>query len=178
MGPGTMGCMSDQDPRIVVIGPDGSAMADTNNSSAAGGEDDSPPTGMVSQPDKVMRIGTMIKQLLEEVRAAPLDDRSRVRLRDIHASSIRELADGLSPDLRAELERISLPLSETEIPSDAELRIAQAQLVGWLEGLFHGLQAALMAQQVAARSQLEQMRGRALSGPQEQHGPGPSGPYL
>jgi hypothetical protein len=100
-------------------------------------------------------------------------------LRDIHTSSIRELADGLSPDLRAELERISLPLSETDIPSDAELRIAQAQLVGWLEGLFHGLQAALMAQQMAARSQLEQMRGRALSGPQgDQHGPGPSGPYL
>ena len=134
-------------------------------------------TSQVEQPAKVMRIGTMIKQLLEEVRAAPLDDRSRSRLRDIHASSIRELADGLSPDLRAELERISLPLSETEIPSDAELRIAHAQLVGWLEGLFHGLQAALMAQQMAARSQLEQMRGRALAGPQEQ-GPGPSGPYL
>jgi hypothetical protein len=172
--------MSDQDPRIVVIGPDGSSVADGNNSanSSGGGEEDSPITGMVSQPDKVMRIGTMIKQLLEEVRAAPLDDRSRVRLRDIHASSIRELADGLSPDLRAELERISLPLSEEEIPSDAELRIAQAQLVGWLEGLFHGLQAALMVQQAAAHNQLEQMRGRALAGPQEQHGPGPSGPYL
>ena len=123
---------------------------------------------MVSQPDKVMRIGTMIKQLLEEVRAAPLDDRSRSRLRDIHASSIRELADGLAPELRDELTRISLPLSETEIPSDAELRIAQAQLVGWLEGLFHGLQAALVAQQMAARNQLEQMRGRALPGPMMQ----------
>jgi hypothetical protein len=170
--------MSEQDPRIVVIGPDGSSVSEPNNLPVAESEAESAVTGMVSQPDKVMRIGTMIKQLLEEVRAAPLDDRSRSRLRDIHTSSIRELADGLSPDLRAELERISLPLSETEIPSDAELRIAQAQLVGWLEGLFHGLQAALMAQQMAARSQLEQMRGRALAGPQEQHGPGPSGPYL
>ena len=122
--------------------------------------------GMVSQPDKVMRIGTMIKQLLEEVKAAPLDDASRSRLRDIHASSIRELDDGLAPELRDELDRLTLPFSENEIPSDAELRIAQAQLVGWLEGLFHGIQAALFAQQMAARTQLEQMRGaRSAGGP-------------
>ncbi len=172
--------MTEQDPRIVVIGPDGSSMTPPKDSSdSEGGETRSPIAEMVSQPDKVMRIGTMIKQLLEEVRAAPLDDRSRSRLRDIHTSSIRELADGLAPELREELERISLPLSETEIPSDPELRIAQAQLVGWLEGLFHGLQAALMAQQMAARNQLEQMRGRALPGPGggDPHG-GASGPYL
>jgi hypothetical protein len=130
-----------------------------------------------------MRIGTMIKQLLEEVRAAPLDERSRSRLRDIHASSIRELGDGLAPELRDELARISLPLSEEEIPSDAELRIAQAQLVGWLEGLFHGLQAALVAQQMAARNQLEQMRGRvALPAPgdlgQDPRDRNIGGPYL
>ena len=127
-------------------------------------------TDLVEQPAKVMRIGTMIKQLLEEVRAAPLDDASRNRLRDIHRTSIRELEDGLAPELREELERLTLPFSEDSVPSDAELRIAQAQLVGWLEGLFHGIQTALFAQQMAARAQLEQMRqgGRALPGGQTQ----------
>ncbi len=100
----------------------------------------------------------MIKQLLEEVRAAPLDDASRNRLRDIHRHSIRELEEGLAPELREELERLTLPFTEDAVPSDAELRIAQAQLVGWLEGLFHGIQTALFAQQMAARQQLEQMR--------------------
>ncbi|WP_018603321.1 bacterial proteasome activator family protein [Mycobacterium sp. 155] len=119
-------------------------------------------TDLVEQPAKVMRIGTMIKQLLEEVRAAPLDDASRNRLRDIHRTSISELEDGLAPELREELERLTLPFSEDSIPSDAELRIAQAQLVGWLEGLFHGIQTALFAQQMAARAQLEQMRQGAL----------------
>jgi hypothetical protein len=122
---------------------------------------------MVEQPAKVMRIGTMIKQLLEEVRAAPLDDASRNRLRDIHAASIRELEEGLAPELREELERITLPFTEGETPSDAELRIAQAQLVGWLEGVFHGIQTALFAQQMAARAQLEDMRRKAL--PSGQH---------
>ncbi len=119
-------------------------------------------TDLVEQPAKVMRIGTMIKQLLEEVRAAPLDEASRNRLRDIHATSIRELEDGLAPELREELERLTLPFNEDTAPSDAELRIAQAQLVGWLEGLFHGIQTALFAQQMAARAQLEQMRQGAL----------------
>ena len=123
----------------------------------------------VEQPAKVMRIGTMIKQLLEEVRAAPLDEAGRVRLREIHQSSIRELEEGLAPELRDELSRLSLPFSDDTVPSEAELRIAQAQLVGWLEGLFHGIQTALFAQQMAARAQLEQMRGRALPG---QVGPG------
>ena len=113
---------------------------------------------LVEQPAKVMRIGTMIKQLLEEVRAAPLDEASRSRLKEIHQSSIRELEQGLAPELIEELERLSLPFTQESVPSEAELRIAQAQLVGWLEGLFHGLQTALFAQQMAARAQLEQMR--------------------
>ncbi|HTT51428.1 MAG TPA: bacterial proteasome activator family protein [Streptosporangiaceae bacterium] len=120
-----------------------------------------PVLDMVEQPAKVMRIGSMIRQLLEEVRAAPLDEKSRARLREIHKSSIKELEDGLAPELVSELERLSLPFVEDEVPSEAELRIAQAQLVGWLEGLFHGIQTTLFAQQMAARAQLEQMR-RAL----------------
>src|SRR5215213_5889151 len=121
-------------------------------------------TDMVEQPAKVMRIGNMIRQLLEEVKAAPLDEASRQRLRSIHTASINELEEGLAPELIEELERITLPFSDEATPSDAELRIAQAQLVGWLEGLFHGIQTALFAQQMAARAQLEQMR-RALPAP-------------
>ena len=142
-------------------------------------------TDLVEQPAKVMRIGTMIKQLLEEVRSAPLDDASRNRLREIHATSIRELEDGLAPELRDELERLTLPFTENATPSDAELRIAQAQLVGWLEGLFHGIQTALFAQQMAARAQLEHMRQGALPpgmGPQNHLAPSPgqsgTGQYL
>jgi hypothetical protein len=126
---------------------------------------------MVEQPAKVMRIGSMIKQLLEEVRAAPLDEASRARLREIHRSSIAELEKGLAPELVAELERLSLPFAEDEVPSESELRIAQAQLVGWLEGLFHGIQTALFAQQMAARAQLEQIR-RALPPGSVPPGPG------
>ncbi|MBY9074315.1 bacterial proteasome activator family protein [Nocardioides sp. WL0053] len=117
-------------------------------------------TDLVEQPAKVMRIGSMIRQLLEEVKAAPLDEASRQRLKEIHESSIKELEQGLAPELVEELERLALPFTN-ETPSEAELRIAQAQLVGWLEGLFHGIQTAIYAQQVAARAQLEQMR-RAL----------------
>ena len=123
-------------------------------------------TDLVEQPAKVMRIGTMIKQLLEEVRAAPLDDASRGRLRDIHRTSIHELEEGLAPELRDELERLTLPFTEDVVPSDAELRIAQAQLVGWLEGVFHGIQTAIFAQQMAARAQLEDVRRKALPGGQ------------
>jgi hypothetical protein len=118
-------------------------------------------SAQVEQPAKVMRIGTMIKQLLEEVRAAPLDEAGRARLREIHESSIKELEDGLAPELKAELDRLTIPFGG-DVPSEAELRIAQAQLVGWLEGLFHGIQTALFAQQMAARAQLEEMRRRAL----------------
>lgn len=115
----------------------------------------------IGQPAKVMRIGTMVKQLLEEVRTAPLDEAARGRLAEVHDRSLRELEDGLSPDLVAELRRITLPFSDDVNPSDAELRVAQAQLVGWLEGLFHGLQTALVAQQMTTQAQLAQMR-RAL----------------
>jgi hypothetical protein len=112
----------------------------------------------VEQPAKVMRIGSMIKQLLEEVRHAPLDEASRSRLREIYETSVKELAEGLSDDLREELDRLAMPFDDDAAPSEAELRVAQAQLVGWLEGLFHGIQATLFAQQVAAQAQLEQMR--------------------
>jgi len=141
--------------QVIVIGPDGQPVAAGTVEDHRGGADVS---DMVEQPAKVMRIGSMIKQLLEEVRAAPLDDASRSKLLQIHRTSIRELEDGLAPELREELERLTLPFSEDGVPSDAELRIAQAQLVGWLEGLFHGIQTALFAQQMAARQQLEQMR--------------------
>ena len=129
----------------------------------------------VEQPAKVMRIGSMIRQLLEEVRQAPLDDASRVRLKEIYETSVRELAEGLSPDLQEELARLALPFDQ-ETPSDAELRIAQAQLVGWLEGLFHGIQATLFAQQMQARQQLEEIGRRGL--PPGGRGDQPTGNYL
>ena len=154
---------------VVVIGPDG---APIGSMPAEGPPTESPLAGLVSSPDKVMRIGTMIKQLLDEVKSAPLDDASRLRLREIQERSVRELADGLSPELRDELDRITLPFSDDGPPSDAELRIAQAQLVGWLEGLFHGIQTTLFAQQMAARTQLEQMRGRALPPGRPEQSPG------
>src|SRR3974377_1468123 len=147
-------------PQIVVVEPDGMALGggpDTAESSEA----ERPVTEMVEQPAKVMRIGSMIRQLLEEVRAAPLDEKSRARLKEIHQSSVKELEDGLAPELVDELERLSLPFPDEGGPSEAERRVAQAQLVGWLEGLFHGIQTTLFAQQMAARAQLEQMR-RAL----------------
>jgi len=122
------------------------------------------PADLVEQPAKVMRIGSMIKQLLEEVRSAPLDEAGRTRLAEIHRRSITELEQGLAPELIEELERITLPFNDSA-PSDAELRIAQAQLVGWLEGLFHGIQAALFAQQMVAQQQLQNMRRALPSGP-------------
>jgi hypothetical protein len=151
---------ADSERHVVVVGPDGTPVGAARVPAGEDGGQDV--TDLVEQPAKVMRIGTMIKQLLEEVRAAPLDEASRQRLKEIHKRSIDELEDGLAPELRDELERLSLPFTEEGTPSDAELRIAQAQLVGWLEGLFHGIQTALFAQQMAARVQLEQMRGRAL----------------
>lgn len=141
-------------------------------------------TDLVEQPAKVMRIGSMIKQLLEEVRSAPLDEASRARLKEIHARSITELEDGLAPELVDELERLSLPFADDASPSDSELRIAQAQLVGWLEGLFHGIQTALFAQQMSAQAQFEEMRRRAAlgAGPESEAehraATGHSGPYL
>jgi hypothetical protein len=147
---------SEQDqPQVMVIGPTGFAAA-----GGADGAESRSVADLVEQPAKVMRIGSMIRQLLEEVKSAPLDEASRVRLREIHQASIKELEQGLAPELVEELERLSLPFEEST-PSESELRIAQAQLVGWLEGLFHGIQTVIYAQQMAARAQLEQMR-RAL----------------
>lgn len=153
--------------RVVVVTEGGMGVHDP--------EQDKAPADLIEQPAKVMRIGSMVKQLLEEVRNQPLDDKGRARLAEVHRRSIRELEDGLAPELVEELERISLPFTE-DSPSDAELRIAQAQLVGWLEGLFHGIQAALFAQQMAAQQQLQQMR-RALPGSVVPGQPGqPGGP--
>jgi hypothetical protein len=171
-------------PQVVVVGPDGLAIGSTPDSDDPENSE-RPVTEMVEQPAKVMRIGSMIRQLLEEVRAAPLDEKSRARLKAIHQSSIKELEDGLAPELVEELERLSLPFADDSLPSEPELRVAQAQLVGWLEGLFHGIQTTLFAQQMAARAQLEQMR-RALPpgllGPgeqeQQQQPHRSSGPYL
>ncbi|HKE63787.1 MAG TPA: bacterial proteasome activator family protein [Micromonosporaceae bacterium] len=152
---------SDGDGRtVVVVGPDGAPIGTMPVGSNESDESIEDPSQLVEQPAKVMRIGSMIKQLLEEVRASPLDEAGRQRLTEIHRRSIVELEDGLAPELVDELERLSLPFESGRVPSEAELRIAQAQLVGWLEGLFHGIQAALVAQQMAARVQLEQMRGR------------------
>jgi hypothetical protein len=136
-----------------------------------------PSTESIASPAKVMRIGAMVRQLLEEVRHAPLDEAGRDRMRDIYDISVHELSDSLSPDLAKELSRVAQPFVGEEIPSEAELRVAQAQLVGWLEGLFHGIQATLFAQQMTARNQLEEMRRRAIPG---RPGPGtdPTGQYL
>ena len=166
------GAPHEDDPRVVIIGRDG--MAVSGGPQDEGQDDERHVTDLVEQPAKVMRIGGMIRQLLEEVKAAPLDEASRARLASIYASSIDELKSGLAPELVEELERLSLPFA-SEAPSEAELRIAQAQLVGWLEGLFHGIQTAIYAQQMAARAQLEQMR-RALPAGMGPGRPGPGGP--
>jgi len=170
----------EQQQNIVLVGEDGQQVVLPE---APG--DERSPAEMVEQPAKVMRIGSMVKQLLEEVRAAPLDDAARQRLGDIYTSSIKELEEGLAPELKEELERLTLPFADDGTPpSDAELRIAQAQLVGWLEGLFHGIQTALFAQQMAARVQLEQMRHPALppgqgpDAPQASPGVASTGQYL
>jgi hypothetical protein len=167
----------ENEANFIVVGQEGQS-ADVNSADDGA---EALLSEMVEQPAKVMRIGSMIKQLLDEVRSAPLDEASRRRLKEIHARSITELESGLAPELVEELQRIALPFAESETPTDAELRIAQAQLVGWLEGLFHGIQTALFAQQMAARAQFEEMRRRALPGapghadvPSERR----SGPYL
>jgi hypothetical protein len=154
----------EQPPVVVVPG------------SPPGPEDEEQQGETVERPAKVMRIGSMIKQLLEEVRQAPLDDASRTRMKEIYETSVRELADGLSPDLREELAKLALPFEGA--PSDAELRVAQAQLVGWLEGLFHGIQATLFAQQMAARAQLDQMRPQRSLPPGAEEPPARPGTYL
>jgi hypothetical protein len=157
-GRGVPATVTSDGERVVVVTPDGMGVASPHDAPDDGSrERPTNPADLVEQPAKVMRIGSMVKQLLDEVRSAPLDEKGRARLAEIHQRSIRELEDGLAPELVEELERITLPFQD-DSPSDAELRIAQAQLVGWLEGLFHGIQTALVAQQMAAQAQLQQMR--------------------
>ena len=148
--------------QVVLMGADGQPVGTVSMGTDGSVEPhrQQSPADMIEQPAKVMRIGSMVKQLLEEVRQAPLDEASRTRLREVHRKSIEELEEGLAPELHDELERLTLPFTDDQVPSDAELRIAQAQLVGWLEGLFHGIQTAMFAQQMAARVQAEQTRGR------------------
>jgi hypothetical protein len=148
------------DEQLMVIGPDGQPVAVQAATEEADEEGERNVTDLVEQPAKVMRIGRMVQQLLEEVKAAPVDEAGRKRLADVLHTSIKELQDGLAPELDEELARLIQPFEDLT-PSESELRIAQATLVGWLEGLFHGIQTAIYAQQMAARSQLEQMR-RAL----------------
>ncbi len=132
------------------------------------------PREAIEEPAKVMRVGTMMKQLLDEVRQASLDESSRDRLRDIYAMSIQELGSALSPDLNEELDRLMSPFPEGRPPSQAELQVAKAQLVGWLEGLIQGIQAALFAQQVSAQQQLANIRAELPSrgGPPAERAPG------
>jgi len=180
--PGVAG--TTEDGRVYVVTPQGMAVEGPPREPEAEAATATSVTDMVEEPAKVMRIGNMIRQLLDEVKSAPLDDASRVRMRSIHHASIAELKDGLAPELVEELERITLPFSDDVTPTDAELRIAQAQLVGWLEGLFHGIQTALFAQQMAARAQLEQMRralppgSTPLAPDAPQHREGTGGMYL
>jgi len=148
------------DPRILIIDPQGSQVSGQPADPSSGDDDGEQVTELVEEPAKVMRIGSMIRMLLEEVKAAPVDEAGRNRLAGVLRTSIAELKDGLAPELGEELDRLIDPFSD-DTPSESELRIAQAQLVGWLEGLFHGIQTAIYAQQMAARAQLEQMR-RAL----------------
>ncbi|RZI83753.1 MAG: bacterial proteasome activator family protein [Microbacterium sp.] len=144
-----------QDPRVMIINSEG-APADLGDAAEQGEE----VTELIEEPAKVMRIGSMIRMLLDEVKAAPVDEAGRTRLASVLSTAISELKQGLAPELGNELDRLITPLSGAT-PSESELRIAQAQLVGWLEGLFHGIQTAIYAQQMAARAQLEQMQ-RAL----------------
>jgi hypothetical protein len=160
-----------QRPIILVPGqpaPDADAEGNEQNES-------------IESPAKVMRIGSMVRQLLDEVRHAPLDDASRTRMKEIYETSVKELSGVLSAELREEMERLSLPFEDDSVPSDAELRIAHAQLVGWLEGLFHGIQAMLFAQQMESRQRLDQMRRPGLPpghGPGEQQPDPGEGTYL
>ncbi|MCW2867519.1 MAG: bacterial proteasome activator family protein [Marmoricola sp.] len=197
LGPGGSDASDDSD-HVLVIGPDGQPVAVPAHAGGAGEADvadDGDVEGgernvasLVEQPAKVMRIGRMVQQLLEEVKAAPLDEPGRTRLAQVVHTSIQELKDGLAPELDAELDRLIQPFDQVT-PSESELRIAQAQLVGWLEGLFHGIQTAIYAQQMAARSQLEQMRralppgampgsGEPDGADDEPHQGGPNGMYL
>ena len=147
------------------VAPDGVSSQPVDDDGEPGADD-------IESPGKIIRIGSMVKQLLEEVRQTSLDEAARDQLRDIYENSLDELRSALSPELAGELDRLTLDFDDDTIPSEAQLRVAKAQLVGWLEGLFHGIQATLMAQQFAARQQLEGMRAQLPQGP---GGPGPGG---
>ena len=155
-------------------GPFGASGADGENAAEAAGDDESE---QVTRPTKLIRIASMVRSMLDEVRRAPLDDAGRRRLREIHERSLTELQSVLSPDLQQELAEVVLPLTE-DTPTESELRLAQAQLVGWLEGLFHGIQATLFTQQAMAQSQLEEMRRRRGLEAGEPGGPTPPSGYL
>jgi len=161
-------------PSPEVLAPDGVA--------APGDNGETPPSEEIESPGKIIRIGAMVKQLLEEVRNTTLDEAARDQLRDIYENSLAELRTAISPELASELDRLALDFDDDTVPSEAQLRIAKAQLVGWLEGLFHGIQAALVAQQLVARQQLEGMRAQIGPGevrPGGVGGPGgPGGGYL
>ena len=178
---------SDEEQQVIIVGPDGQPMGSVpasaisppegpgDASDSDDGDEERSLTDLVEQPAKVMRIGSMIRQLLEEVKAAPLDEASRNRLKEIHHASIKELEAGLAPELVDELERLALPFTDDVTPSESELRIAQAQLVGWLEGLFHGIQTAIYAQQMASRAQFEQIRKALPAGMHPQQSDGQHG---
>jgi len=153
-------------PTTEVLAPDGVESAAEANEDGSGAAE-------VESPAKIIRIGAMVKQLLEEVRGTSLDDAARDQLRRIYDSSITELKSALSPELGEELDSLSFDFTSETPPSEAELRMAQAQLVGWLEGLFHGIQATLVAQQMAARQQLDGMRGQLPPGAGAAPTPGP-----
>lgn len=159
--------MSDPSPPEVVAPDSVSSDGDAASSDDHANE--------IESPAKIIRIGAMVKQLLEEVRNTQLDEAARDQLRDIYENSLAELATALSPELASELDRLALDFDDDSVPTEAQLRVAKAQLVGWLEGLFHGMQAALMAQQLAARQQLEGMRGQLPvgGGPDPATGGGP-----
>lgn len=157
------------------VQPDDISTAEESDGRAQGGQD--APNEGIESPAKIIRIGAMVKQLLEEVRNTELDEAARDQLRDVYDNSLEELKTALSPDLAEELSRLTLPFDDDTVPSEAQLRVAKAQLVGWLEGLFHGIQATLMAQQMFARQQLEDMRSQLpTGGPPGPDGARPGGP--
>lgn len=170
---GSRGIMSENNVEV----PDQVFAAQTQGLQGSGKDSSSNLIEAVTEPGKVMRIGSMVKQLLDEVRGSQLDVGSRERLAEIYERSIVELAGALSPDLQEELRMLALPFSD-EVPSEGELRVAQAQLVGWLEGLFHGIQATLFAQQMAARQQFDQMRQIGHQPGEDSSGTGRPGTYL
>jgi hypothetical protein len=141
------------------------------------GEPEEEQSEQVTRPTKLIRIASMVRTMLDEVRRAPLDDEGRRALRTIHERSLQELQGVLSPDLQQELSEVVLPFT-SDTPSDSELRLAQAQLVGWLEGLFHGIQASIFTQQAIAQQQLEQMRQQGALGMGSSREGRPPGAYL